>query len=309
MRCLDKNLINLYIDDCLSSDESVNVEAHVSACPKCNALLTSYKVLSSSTKAVLSEDFSIPENFINTLMSRIESIEHPSFEDISAYHDNFFATEKSTEIRNHLEDCYPCENIYTSINQEAEILDTLPEYDFSSGSFLDSLMSKIDELEPVVPTHVSHADLSAYADSEYSLVNQTEVKAHLDACAECAVSYENILKVKKSTKELLEPVLNIHFANNVIKEIEKQETKIVKFPLVSRRFLSKISIAAVVTGAMFIPFSRMIPNAVIQTAENIIITEHAENYIFSSGMEYKTDSIDIITESKKENLEIEDIGL
>lgn len=306
MRCLDKNLINLYIDDYLSSDESVNVEEHVSACPKCRSLLTSYKMLSSSTKAVLSTDFSIPENFIDNLMSRIENIEHPSFEDISAYHDNFFATEKSTEIRNHLEDCYPCENIYTAINQEAEILDTLPEYDFSSDSFLDSLMSKIDELKP---SHVSYSDLSAYSDKEYSLVNKLEVKEHLAACAKCTASYENILKVKKSTKELLEPVLNIHFANNVIKELEKQETKIVRFPLFSRRFLSKISIAAVVTGAMFIPFSRMIPNSVIQTAENIIITEHAENYIFSSGMEYKTDSIDVITESKKENLEIEDIGL
>lgn len=309
MRCLDKKLINLYIDNCLSLEESVAVDTHVATCSECKALLTSYKVLSASTKSVLSTEFSIPENFIDNLMSRIENIEHPSFEDISAYHDNFFATEKATEIRNHLEDCYPCENIYNAITQEEVIVDSLPEYDFADDSFLDSLMAKIDELEPVIPTHVSYVDLSAYADREYSLVNQTEVKAHLDACAECAVSYENILKVKKSTKELLEPVLNINFASNVIKELEKQESKIVRFPLVSRKFFSRLSIAAAITGAMLIPFSRMIPNAVIQTAENVMITEHAENYIFSSGVEYKTDSIDVITDSKKENLEIEDIGL
>ncbi|MFN8673309.1 MAG: zf-HC2 domain-containing protein [Candidatus Sericytochromatia bacterium] len=309
MNCISNELLSLYIDNLLDSSEKLKVESHLDSCEACALNYKALKNVVLSVQNITINNIDVSDNFINAIFTKIDQIKHPSFEAISTYYDNENNLEKSLEIRTHLEECYPCEKIYNSINFESNEIAELPSYEIDEDLFLSSLMSKIEEI--ATEKHINSEDLSAYVDKEYQFINKIELEEHIKVCSACN---ENILKLerlKKSTQSLPEPILDLHFASKVLNKIEKKEEKIVH--LFSRKFFSKISIAAAITAIMLVPFSRVLPTVTKiaeNKIENITITEHSENYIFSSGMDYKSDSIEVLTENtQKDDLEIEDIGL
>ena len=307
MSCIDISLINSYFDNELDEKNSHQVEEHVLACSKCSAIFNSYKTLSLSVKKLNIDNIEVSDSFINAIFEKIENVKHISFDTLSEYYDNEMNIENSLEIRNHLGECHPCEETYTIISKQSDSIKELDFYSYDEDTFLDSLMTKIGtDVE-----HTLYEDLSAYADNEIFGEDRIQILEHLENCAVCEEKLATINNLKKVTAKLYEPALNIGFSSKLIKSLEEKESKIKIFSTFTRNKFSKLSIAAAITAMIIMPFSRFAPVTQIAADPNVnvSITEHSENYIFSSGMDYKSDSIDIITETKKDDLDIEDIGL
>ncbi|MBC7472818.1 MAG: hypothetical protein H7263_00895, partial [Candidatus Sericytochromatia bacterium] len=99
----------------------------------------------------------------------------------------------------------------------------------------------------------------------------------------------------------------------VIKEVDKQEDKIIKFNPYLTRFIPRATmVAGIIIAGILVTISKIQVDTLPQTAAmNINITERSEDYLFSnSTSNYKSDSLDVLLDKKQSNsLEIEDIGL
>lgn len=314
--CPDDILINNYIDGLLSEEERVNIEAHLDVCKVCSHTVKALSLYSNSIASIRDEkDYEVSDSFLDSIFSKIDAIEHPSFEEISLYYDGQTDLISFNKIKNHLEECSPCEKTYNNIKAQANIISNVPEYNLDDN-FMNSLFNKIDNLNlDIVENHISFEDLSSYVDNENNYIDNK----HLDTCDICNDNYQSILNTKKMVSSLKTPVLPIDFSKRVIEKIEEHEEKIIPFKRQKEGIFSRMSIAAgLLVISLLIPVSRTIisdrNNETIITAsvdKNTKIEVRSEDLLFSSSDDFKKDSFEIISEGRKEDssLEIEDIGL
>ena len=315
--CLDSDKLSSFIDGILEQDENLIIQEHLSSCSKCNNLVEVYKLSIKTVNSFNYDNFS--DSFIDNIFSKIDNIKHPSFEDLSGYHDEFLEPEKTEFISEHITECYPCENTLENIKLQSKEVSKTPNY-FVSDDFMDSLMSKLDALEVVetpkeevfVGNHISFEDLSAYSDSEATDTNYQEIEKHLALCEACDKTYLSI-KISKSyiQNAKVSNIVSLDFSNKVIEKIAKEEKKVVPF---IRRIMPRISMVAgiVIAGILVLVSKDMItePENIQLQASNIKVTVQSEDFLFSSDSNYASDSIDILASKSSEGtMEIEDIGL
>lgn len=315
--CPDDILINNYIDGLLSIEQIETLEAHLFDCISCTNKFNALSIYATSMKVIKNTEIhdEISDSFLDGIFAKIDAIEHPSFEQISSYYDGQENLVSYNKIKDHLEECTPCENILNNIQNQANIVSILPEYE-ADDSFMASLFGKIDQLETVEEKHITFEDLSAFADGELDNID----KQHLDECSICNDNYQSILNTQKMVASLRTPVLPIDFATRVIEKIDQNEEKIVPFRRQREGIFSKASIVAgLIVFGILVPMSRTL---VIDKESGTIITAsidknahtisvRSEDLLFSSSEEFKKDSFEIISETRKSDtaIEIEDIGL
>ncbi len=343
--CLDYIKINEYVDDILNLTEKLLVKDHIQSCNKC---MVTYKNIKNLVKTVNNLNYPlVSDSFVHNLFLKIDNIVHPSFTELSNYRDGFSKDDIYYQTEEHVEDCYQCQTIISSINNSVNSVVSLNEYQPSENffdnlmakidtldmddmntdfddSFLSGIMSKIEDLpqideskdfdfENIKINHISSEDLSAYLDNEDTIISVAEINEHLNSCAKCESKYLSFKKSINVTAKLDQPDVPFNFYKKVIKEVDKQEDKIIKFSPYLTRFIPRATmVAGIIIAGILVTISKIQVDPPQQNvAMNINITERSEDYLFSnSTANYKSDSLDVLLDKKQSNsLEIEDIGL
>jgi predicted anti-sigma-YlaC factor YlaD len=304
--CLNNVDINGYIDDTLGEIEKNMVREHIEVCPKCK---NKFDILNITVKTVKSfDEFKADDSFLDSLMLKIESV-HPSFEELSSYADDL--SDNVDYISNHLEECEPCETIYQSIKSVSNTVSEMVYDDFALD-FVDNLMDKINLMEQEnvqvfevpVEIHVSLADLSAYSDSEKTEVSYKLIQNHLESCQKCNSLYLTLNSLKQTVSNLEKPDVPFDFSRKVINQINNNEKKIINIIPFLKTSGHKISmIAGIVIAGIIVSMSNP-----FSENEKVQVTVNSEDFLFTpSG--YRTDSIEVLSDTQENDTMIQDIGL
>ncbi len=341
--CPDNIVINSYIDNVLSEQESLLIKEHISQCQKCSNLFNSYKTLVSTINNL--PEPKVSDNFFDSLFEKIETETHPAFEELSGFYDQ----PGHSEIKEHIASCSVCQDQLNNINvlsrtvagldnyQASQVffdnlaakidnlvIDNSSEKDLSDDTeiyqaapdFFDGLMSRIEGLSDDNEADegincISSEDLSAYLDNEATNIAVSDIESHLETCSKCKSKYSSFKISRETVLFLQQPAVPFNFSRKVMDDINQKEKKIIKFlPFFSKPGHRASMVAGIIIAGLLVTMSRNVIEQPEQT-QTAAITVRSEDLLFSPGSStYRTDSFEVLADnSRDDSLEIEDIGL
>jgi len=294
-------ILYLYCDGTLESDEIMIIEKHIENCQECRTKLENIKEISAlikkSSNSIDIEKFFITENVMERLNNENKISCNEVLEHISEYHDGEVKLKLHYLIEEHLENCPSCQKEYKQLEKLSYILANSGkniELKYESNNSLQQLVKP--DLKSCETCDYVLENLSAYLDKELNKDELITISEHLMECRSCRRDYNDLKKLSYTIREYFgrfEQQVSLK-DNNIAQKLALQIENTNKI-----RFIGT-SVAAIVILAVLSWFSiTMFEPLVIENTQNNnqdrpkdeIIYVKAEDYVLKQAYAVPQDGV------------------